>query len=108
MTDSKSKDWINPHQWIVDLGCKIFYGVADRSIDELEVADMILELIEAAELRGRIAGLREAAKIIDRPPIPRANYGQPATGLFTPEVRKILDHVRELEASPLANPPQIK
>jgi hypothetical protein len=63
MTDSKSKmDWVNPHQWIVNIACRIFYGAADRSMDELEVADMILEIVEAAELRGRIAGLREAAE----------------------------------------------
>lgn len=39
--------WINPDQWVVDLACKIFYGAVAREMDELAVADLILEACKA-------------------------------------------------------------
>jgi hypothetical protein len=60
---SEKPYWVNPNQWVVNLGCKIKYS-AD-SMDELAIADLILEACEVRERKAKADGLREAANICD-------------------------------------------
>jgi len=59
---SDEKQWINPHQWVIDLGCRIKYN-ADK-LDELAIADMILEACEPRERKAKADGMAEAGLLI--------------------------------------------
>jgi hypothetical protein len=107
MTDSKSE-----MDWADEIVGKLVHGVSSSGDSDFVCCHMyeIAAALRAAELRGRIAGLREAAKIAwkvldtyKKSNGPENDWAFYSCHMIICEADKL-----EKENTPLASPPQIK